>query len=134
MQPSISPAQCGGLIEAARRQAPLAPRLRISPAQCGGLIEALPLANVVGATFEISPAQCGGLIEADSAAANSNPGLAGISPAQCGGLIEASQHGSCSPKASRFPPRNAGASLKHGKHVAIEDISDDFPRAMRGPH
>ena len=41
----ISPAQCGGLIEASLAMSSAASMMSISPAQCGGLIEARRLAD-----------------------------------------------------------------------------------------
>ena len=61
---------------------------RLSPANCGGLIEA-GRDSLAAVTIRIlSPANCGGLIEADAA----SPRIVGhgeLSPANCGGLIEA---------------------------------------------
>ena len=35
---------------------------------------------------------------------------------------------------TRFPPRNAGASLKRQSVESMNLRIRDFPRAMRGPH
>ena len=60
----ISPAQCGGLIEAPLAERGIEALEGISPAQCGGLIEAMVDGVERSVVASISPAQCGGLIEA----------------------------------------------------------------------
>ena len=60
----LSPANCGGLIEAFRDRDAAAVALALSPANCGGLIEAGSSANSAAARRTLSPANCGGLIEA----------------------------------------------------------------------
>ena len=60
--------------------------------------------------------------------------LMAISPAQCGSLIEALPNKCSKRERSRFPPRNAGASLKLADRDRAGGDGADFPRAMRGPH
>ena len=66
---ALSPAFCGGLIEARSVRQPDTQTARLSPAFCGGLIEALHPALHALERSTLSPAFCGGLIEAGAGAA-----------------------------------------------------------------
>ena len=61
---SLSPANCGGLIEAMASLATTPAARSLSPANCGGLIEAPPDFGHDRGAGDLSPANCGGLIEA----------------------------------------------------------------------
>ena len=80
----------------------------------------------------LSPAFCGGLIEAvrppPKAARPST-----LSPAFCGGLIEASPRGRIPTAAGcYFPPRSAGASLKHALNARQRRLTRHFPPRSAG--
>ena len=108
----LSPALCGGLIEACRTWATCLRGRRLSPALCGGLIEVVkPRQGTKGVSL-LSPALCGGLIEVRPCTRRVTMGPL-LSPALCGGLIEV-QNRACPlfDASSCYPPPCAGASLK----------------------
>ena len=134
--PPLSPANCGGLIEAQLLAASenigdyyFPPRTagaslkrsqkhagyrgieKLSPANCGGLIEAWTRAPARGRRRGLSPANCGGLIEAELALTGQDED-ATLSPANCGGLIEAARYVAKHPQTCILSPANCGGLIE----------------------
>ena len=131
----LSPAFCGGLIEARRAGRREAAGADFPPRSAGASLKPRPKCSVPGVSVTLSPAFCGGLIEAGRLPGVPGRPLGHFPPRSAGASLKRfiSSTGIC--RRIDFPPRSAGASLKRdlAGAGAARGIAT-FPRVLRGPH